>query len=66
VLDRALRFADLLALTLSVQAELEGFETGSANGRPLGDPEFIAFAESKLGRRLRTRKPGPKPQVKTR
>ena len=64
VLDLAPRFADLLALSPGEQAALDGFESRSANGRPLGDPEFIAFAERKLGRSLRRGKPGPRPQVK--
>ncbi len=63
VLALAPRFADLLALSPSEQAQLDGFETLSANGRPLGGPEFIASAERKLGRSLRRGKPGPRPRV---
>ena len=62
VLDIAPRFADLLDISLDKQAELEAFETLSANGRPIGDPAFLASAERKLGRLLRRRKPGPKPK----
>lgn len=63
VLDLVPRFADLLALSLSEQQELETFESLGANGRPLGDAQFIAFAERKLGRSLRRGKPGPKPRL---
>jgi putative transposase len=63
ILALAPRFADLLALSLSEQAELDGFETLSANGRPVGDAQFIARAERKLGRSLRRGRPGPKPRI---
>ena len=60
LLDIAPRFGELLQMSLSEQAELAGFESLSANGRPLGDADFIAAAEARLGRNLRKRKPGPK------
>lgn len=66
VLDLVPGFADLLSLSLSEQQELDGFENRSANGRPLGDAQFIASAERKLGRPLSRGKPGPKPQPKPR
>ena len=62
VLELAADFADLLALSLGEQQELEGFENRSANGRPLGDPQFLALVEGKLGRTVRRGKPGPKPK----
>jgi putative transposase len=62
VLAIAPRFGALLETSLSEQAELAGFETLSANGRPLGGAAFLAFAEQKLGRKLRKGKPGPKPK----
>ena len=63
VLDLVPRFADLLSLSLSEQRELEAFESLGANGRPLGDAQFIALAEHKLGRSLRRKKPGPRPRL---
>ena len=60
-LQCAPRFADLLDLPLAEQMALEGFETKSANGRPLGPPEFVAMVESKLGRSLQPGRPGRKP-----
>ena len=60
-LERAPRFADLLDLPLAEQMALEGFETKSANGRPLGPPAFVAAVERMLGRSLAPGKPGPKP-----
>ncbi len=60
-LERAPRFADLLELSLAEQAGLDGFETFSPNGRPLGGPDFIALVETKLGRTVRPGKRGRKP-----
>ena len=45
-LERAPRFADLLELSLDEQAALDGFETMSPNGRPLGGADFIAMVET--------------------
>ena len=59
-LERAPRFADLLELSLAEQMALDGFETKSANGRPLGTPAFVAAVERQLGRSLKPGKPGPK------
>ncbi len=61
-LERAPRFADLLELSLDEQAALDGFETLSPNGRPLGAPDFIAMVEMKLGHTVRPSKRGRKPQ----
>jgi putative transposase len=60
LLEIAPRFGEWLQMSASEQAELDGFETLGANGRPLGGPEFIAAAEAKLRRTLAKRKPGPK------
>jgi hypothetical protein len=51
-------------LSLDEQAALDGFDRRSANGRPLGAPDFIAMVEKRLGRRVQPRKPGRKPQSK--
>ncbi len=56
------RFADLLELSLDEQAALDGFETRSPNGRPLGAADFIAGIEAKLGRTVRPGRRGRKPQ----
>ena len=60
-LERAPRFADLLELSLDEQAALDGFETLSPNGRPLGAQDFIAMVEMKLGHTVRPGKRGRKP-----
>jgi len=57
------RFGDLLDMSPGERAELAGFESLAANGRPLGDEAFLAFAERKLGRSLRKGRPGPKPRA---
>jgi putative transposase len=62
LLELAPNFAELLALSLDEQQELESFASRSANGRPLGDPQFIALVERKLGCTVRRGKPGPKPK----
>ncbi len=59
-LERAPRFADLLELSREEQAALDGFETLSPNGRPLGAQDFIAMVEMKLGRTHRPGKRGRK------
>lgn len=59
-LARVGRFADLLELTLEEQMLLEGFETKSANGRPLGAPAFIDSVERAPGRKVTSGKRGPK------
>jgi putative transposase len=63
LLDLAPDFAQLLDMSASELADLAGFETLSANGRPLGAPAFIAAAEHKLGRSLRKQRPGPRPKA---
>jgi len=60
-LERAPRFTDLLELSLDEQAALDGFETVSPNGRPLGAQDFIAMVETKLGRKVRPGERGRKP-----
>jgi putative transposase len=62
VLAIAPRFAELLQMSLTEQAELAGFEASSGNGRPLGDLAFVTSLEQKLGRSLRKGRPGPKPK----
>ena len=63
LLDIAPRFGELLEMSPGEKAELAGFESLGANGRPLGDAAFLAAAEQRLGRSLHKRKPGPKPQA---
>ena len=48
-------------LSLDEQAALDGFETLSPNGRPLGAEDFIAMVETKLGRKVRPAKRGESP-----
>jgi putative transposase len=61
-LERVPRFADLLDLSRDEQGALDGFETRSPNGRPLGAADFIAAIEAKLGRTVRPGRRGRKPQ----
>ncbi|MGO8832748.1 MAG: hypothetical protein ACLQE9_08035 [Roseiarcus sp.] len=44
------------------RAEFDVFESLVANGRPLGEAAFLAFADRKVGRSLHKGKPGPKPR----
>ena len=60
VLALAKDFAGLLDMSLGEQMALDGFETKSASGRPMGDAGFIAQAEARLGRSLVPGKRGPK------
>ncbi len=60
VLELAPRFRDLLELSPAERTALDGFETRSANGRPLGDEEFLASIERRLGRVLARKRPGRK------
>jgi putative transposase len=62
VLAIAPRFRDLLELSLAEQMALEGFETKSMNGRPMGGPDFLAGLEARLGYSLSPRKRGRKPR----
>jgi hypothetical protein len=57
------RLGDLLDISPGEQAELAGFESPGAHGRPPGDAAFPAFAERNLGRSPRKGKPGPKPKA---
>jgi putative transposase len=43
------------------EATLEALRLCSRTGRPLGAADFVAQLESSFGRRLRPRKPGPRP-----
>ena len=61
-MDRVARFKDLLELTFEEQMLLEGFETKSANGRPIGTADFIASVERALGRAVTPGRRGPKPK----
>jgi hypothetical protein len=63
VLELAPNFADLLALSLGERQELEGFGSRSANGRPLGDLQFLALVEHKLGRTVRRAKARPQTEA---
>jgi len=58
VLAIAPRFGDLLELSPAT-GELDGFESLGANGRPLGDEAFLAFAERKLGEACARESPDP-------
>ena len=60
VLALAPDFAGLLEMSLNEQMALDGFETRSVNGRPMGDAAFMARAEATLGRSLMPGKRGPK------
>jgi len=60
-LQRVPRFADLLDPAPNDLRDMDGFETKSMNGRPLGDERFIAAVEERLGRSVRPRRPGRKP-----
>jgi putative transposase len=60
VLQLAPRFLDLLELSIEERVALDDFETRSANGRPLGDDEFLAGIERRLGRDLARKRPGRK------
>ena len=60
VLALAPDFAGLLEMSLGEQMALDGFETKSLNGRPLGDAAFMARAEAELGRSLQPGKRGPR------
>ncbi|MBG0811160.1 hypothetical protein IY145_17485 [Methylosinus sp. H3A] len=59
-LKRVARFADLSELTLQEQMALEGFETKSVNGRPMGAADFISSVERPLGRAVTPGKRGRK------
>lgn len=61
-LERVARFADLLEPTLEELMALEGFETKSVNGRPMGGADFIASVEQRLGRAVTPAKRGRKPK----
>jgi hypothetical protein len=60
----AVHRADLLERALDEQAALDGFETMSPNGRPLGAQDFIAMVEMRLGRKVRPGKRGRKPRAR--
>jgi putative transposase len=53
----------LFTLSLNEAAELFDLETKSTSGRPLGDADFIASVEKKLGYSVSPQKRGPKGRV---
>jgi REP-associated tyrosine transposase len=62
VLELAANFADLLALSLSEQRELEVLKTAARMGARWATRNSLALVERKLGRTVRRGKPGPKPK----
>jgi putative transposase len=60
-LARAPRFADLLDPTAVEPSLFTEFEAAGANGRPIGDPDFIDKIERQLGRCVRPGRRGRKP-----
>jgi putative transposase len=60
ILRIAPNFSDFLDLSADEKRELDGFETKSMNGRPVGSAAFITRLEKKLGRTLKPQKRGPK------
>ena len=46
------------------RGDLEAIRAHARTGRPLGGERFLARLETRLGRRLRKAKPGPKPKAK--
>ncbi len=59
---RAAGSGDLPDMSPGERAEFDVFESLVANGRPLGEAAFLAFADRKVGRSLHKGKPGPKPR----
>jgi putative transposase len=55
-------FAAILAMPADASRTTR-IERAPTIGRPLGNPEWIAMIERRLGRPLAPRKPGPKPRV---
>jgi putative transposase len=45
------------------EATLETIRSGERTGRPLGDDAFVRALETRTGRQLARRKPGPKPNL---
>jgi putative transposase len=43
------------------ESEMAIFRKHARTGRPIGDEDFIEMLERLLNRRLKPRKPGPKP-----
>jgi putative transposase len=60
-LARAPRFADLLDLSAVDASFFADFEASGANGRPIGDSDFIDKIELELGRSVRPGRRGRKP-----
>ncbi len=56
MLERGLEAGDLDG------QEIAAVEAHERTGRPLGDAAFVASLEAQTGRRLKRRKPGPKPK----
>jgi putative transposase len=44
------------------KAEADALRRSERTGRPLGSESFMVWLEGLVGRRLRRRKPGPKPR----
>jgi putative transposase len=61
VLERVDRFADLLA-TEPDDSAFRAIRSSEGSGRPLGNPDFIAGLERRLGRPIARRAPGRKPK----
>jgi len=61
LLDLAPDWKALLGAELGAE-DLEAIRGHERTGRPLGDARFLTRLETRLGRRLKKAKPGPKPQ----
>ena len=65
LLDRVGRSADLDRHQSQTATALVRLRAAERTGRPLGSDDFLSAASNgKLGRRLRPRKPGPKPRTR--
>ena len=62
LLDRVGRFTDLIGPEPDAAA-LVRLRAAQGTGRPLGSDDFLSHLERRIGRRLRPRKPGPKPRT---
>ncbi|MHB8530523.1 MAG: transposase [Caulobacteraceae bacterium] len=61
-LERAPDWPAFLAAGLA-EDDHRAIQSGERTGRPLGGEAFVAHLESRLGRRLARRKPGPRPKA---
>lgn len=64
LLDRVLEWKAFLGAGLDA-AHLDALRAHARTGRPLGGARFLNRIETRLGRRLKKRKPGPKAGAKT-